>query len=123
MSFKQMLTCAITCVFLWGCGHGYEGEYQIKSASKNEFLDAFADAIQVPNIVIGEDYIEKEGKRTYYDEVTVRERGEEQYLVFRRGKEEQVWKIIDDNTLQQGKGLLGITLNKVTENNLQTTEG
>ncbi|QDP00800.1 hypothetical protein [Thalassotalea sp. PS06] len=122
MKFKQILTSVVACLLLWGCGHGYEGEYQIKSASKNEFVNAFADAIEVPNIIIGDDYIEKEGKRTYYDEVSVRERGGDSYLVFRLGKEEQVWKIIDDNTLQQGKGLLGITLNRVTADNNNTKE-
>ncbi|WP_394176662.1 hypothetical protein [Thalassotalea litorea] len=122
MKLKQLLACMATCVLLWGCGHGYEGEYQIKSASKNEFLNAFADAIHVPNIIIGEDFIEKEGKRTYYDEVSVRERGNDKYLVFRLGKEEQVWKIVDANTLQQGKGLLGITLNKVINENTATQE-
>ncbi|TLU65199.1 hypothetical protein FE810_09790 [Thalassotalea litorea] len=122
MKLKQLLTCIVTCAMLWGCGHGYEGEYQIKSASNNEFVNAFADAIQVPNIIIGEDFIEKEGKRTYYDEVSVRERGGDKYLVFRIGKEEQVWKIVNENTLQQGKGLLGITLNKIMASNQQSQE-
>jgi len=68
---------------LVGCGHGYEGEYQSKTGSSNEFMNAFAGAAGSQKIVIGSDYIESQGQRTEFDDIFVRESGGESYLVFK----------------------------------------
>ncbi|GGB53736.1 hypothetical protein GCM10011502_28700 [Oceanisphaera marina] len=77
-------------------------------------LNAFSELIGTQNIIIGSDYIESEGQRTPFEEILVRksENGQ-RYLVFKNDGEEQAWKIIDDNTLQQGNEFINITLHRI----------
>ncbi|QBY04383.1 hypothetical protein E2K93_08260 [Thalassotalea sp. HSM 43] len=98
---------------LVGCGHGYEGEYQSKAVSSNEFLNAFAGIAGSESIVVGADYIESQGKRTEFDDIFVRESGSKSYLVFKGKESEDVWTIIDEDTLMQGNGLMSIQLVRV----------
>lgn len=99
---------------LAGCGdHGYEGEYEIKAGSSNEFVDAFASLAGPKRIVIGADYIESQGQRREFDDIFVRESGKEKYLVFKDDKSEEAWKILDDDTLMQGNGLMNVKIVRV----------
>lgn len=98
---------------LVGCGHGYEGEYQSKAGSSNEFMNAFAGAAGSQKIVIGSDYIESQGQRTEFDDIFVRESGEESYLVFKDSESEEAWKIVDEDTLLQGNGFMNVKLVRV----------
>lgn len=99
---------------LVGCGHGYEGEYELKTGSSNEFINAIAGAVGGQQlVVIGSDYIESNGQRMEYDDIFVRESGETNYLVFEVEESEETWKIIDENTLLQGAGLMSVKLEKI----------
>lgn len=99
---------------LTGCGgHGYEGEYESKAGSSNEFMNAFAGSAGSQRIEIGSDYIESQGQRQEFDDIFVRESGKEKYLVFKNEKSEEAWKIIDDDTLMQGNGLMNVKLVRV----------
>lgn len=103
------------CVgLLSACDHGFKGEYKTRAGSGNEVLNAFSELMGSQNIIIGSDYIESEGQRTQFEEILVRksENGQ-RYLVFKNGGDEQAWKIIDDNTLQQGNEFMNITLHKI----------
>ncbi|WP_417615241.1 hypothetical protein [Oceanisphaera sp.] len=96
------------------CDHGFEGEYKARAGSGNELLNVFSELIGSHHIIIGRDYIESEGERTRFEEILVRQSDNGQrYLVFKNGGEEQAWKIIDDNTLQQGNDFMNIRLQKI----------
>lgn len=98
---------------LAGCKNGFEGEYTAKTGSDNEVLGNIAQYAPQDNIVIGEDYIDVEGKRTQFDKIFERKSGGNRYLVFDKNGSEQVWKIIDDNTLVQDKGLINVTYHRI----------
>ena len=99
---------------LAGCGgHGYEGEYESKAGSSNEFMNAFAGSAGSQRIVIGSDYIESQGERIDFDDIFVRKSGNEKYLVFKDEESEEAWKILDDDTLMQGNGLMNVKLVRV----------
>ena len=110
--FKYASMLALIGILI-GCGHGYEGEYETKAGSSNEFMNAFAGNIGGQKVVIGSDYIESEGQRTEFDEIFVRESGGESYLVFKDKESEEAWKIIDKETLMQGNGLINVKLVRV----------
>lgn len=94
---------------LMGCGHGFEGEYQ--RTTSTPLLDALG--VQTGTLVIGDDYIESEGKRTEFEEIFVRESGSEKYLVLKdKNAEEEAWKIVDEKTLIQKNGLINVTLKR-----------
>ncbi len=109
---KRVLTITLTLV-LTACGHGFEGEYESKAGSSIELMDAFAEVASAHKIVIGSNYIDSEGNRTAFEDIFVRESGGDRYLVFKSTEKEDVWKIIDDNTLMKGSGLMNITLKKI----------
>ena len=101
---------------LAGCGHGFEGEYNEQIGSSVEFLDAFAKVTGADGkiIVIGPDYLDTDGIRTEYKDIFVRESGSERYLVFKKDDgSEEAWKIVDDDTLVRGGGLVSITLKRI----------
>ncbi|MGY0219003.1 hypothetical protein ACWJJH_16690 [Endozoicomonadaceae bacterium StTr2] len=111
--FKYLIVLAISVV-LTGCGgHGFEGEYEAKADSSNKFLSSMAGAMGSDKLVIGADFIESGGSRTMFDEIFVRESGSEKYLVFKNKEGEEGWKIVDDNTLIQGNGLVSVKLTRV----------
>ncbi|MCV6613871.1 MAG: hypothetical protein OIF35_02760, partial [Cellvibrionaceae bacterium] len=101
IKYALLLTLAGALI---GCGgHGFEGEYESKAGSSNAFVDAFANSAGISQkIIIGSDYMESDGERHSFEEIFVRESGEEKYLVFKDGEDEVAWKIVDDNTLMQG---------------------
>jgi len=110
IKFASMLVLAGTLV---GCGHGFEGEYQSKAGSSNELMNAFAGAVGTQKIVIGSDFIESNGQRAEFNEIFVRESAGTRYLVFKSNDAEEAWKIVDDNTLIQGTGLMNVTLKRI----------
>ncbi len=98
---------------LMACGHGYEGEFQSKAGSSNEFMNAFTEIAGSQHIVIGPDYIDSQGVRTVFDDIFVRESGGVEYLVFKNAESEQAWRIIDEDTLMQGNSLISVKLVRV----------
>lgn len=113
MKLKKLLVLGMAAL-LTACGHGYEGEYSAQGGSSNELLDAVAKVVGDKTIVIGPDYLDTDGKRTNFEDIFVRESGSESYLVFKKDKDsEEVWKIVDKDTLIQGNGLLSVTLKRV----------
>ncbi len=110
---KKMSVVLAMVLVLMGCKNGFEGEYTAKTGSDNEVLSNIAQYAPQDNIVIGEGYIDVEGKRTQFDKIFERKSGGKRYLVFSKGGNEEVWKIVDDNTLIQEKGLLNITYERV----------
>lgn len=101
-------------VLMSGCGgHGYEGEYESKADSSIDFMNAYAGSIGSQRIVIGSDYIESQGNRLEFEKIFVRQAGKEKYLVFKDGKAEEAWKILDDGTLMQGNEFMEVRLVRV----------
>ncbi len=114
MNFIKLASVVALAGALVGCGdHGYEGEYQAKAGSANEFMNAFAGSVGSQSLVIGTDYIESEGERQEFEEIFVRESGADKYLIFKDDGSEEAWKILDENTLMQGNGLMNIKLVRV----------
>lgn len=115
MKLKNLLILGLALI-LAGCGHGFEGEYTEQVGSSVEFLDAFAKVAGTDGkiIVIGPDYIDTDGIRTQYKDIFVRESGSERYLVLKKDNDtEEAWKIVDDDTLVRGGGLVSITLQRI----------
>ncbi|MDD2760748.1 MAG: hypothetical protein PHH11_10705 [Methylomonas sp.] len=100
---------------LMGCGHGFEGEYKEQVGSPVEFLNTITQMAGGRTLVIGPDFIDSNGIRTPYQDIFVRESGSQRYLVFiKEDGSEEAWKIEDDDTLvQDGGGLVSITLKRV----------
>lgn len=110
---KLMKCVALTALMglMAGCGHGYEGEFQAKTS--NEMVNSFMGSAGDQKLEIGSDYIEAQGQRTEFDEIFVRESGDQKYLVFKDGKAEEAWKIVDEDTLIQSNGFMDVTLVRV----------
>ncbi|MDX9741825.1 MAG: hypothetical protein RBT81_11700 [Gammaproteobacteria bacterium] len=114
MKLGKCVAMLAIAVFMSGCGgHGYEGEYESKAGSSIDFMNAFAGSIGSQRIVIGSDYIESQGNRLEFEKIFVRQSGKEQYLVFKDGKSEEAWKILDDGTLMQGNDFMEVNLVRV----------
>ncbi len=110
---KTVSLLALTALLTACGGHDFEGVYETRAGSDNELLNSFAELASGEKLVIGPDYIESEGKRTLFDDIFERESAGERYLVFKTGEQEQVWKVVDENTLMQGSGLVNIKLVRV----------
>lgn len=107
--------------------HGFEGDYhlepteqgmaQIKlragllgkvnemnGVSESEFIDAELQGLASRRITIGKDYWVVEGERFAYEEILVRQQGDQQFLVMTRpagaDDKEDALRIIDNDTLQ-----------------------
>ncbi|MGO4999500.1 hypothetical protein [Oceanisphaera sp. W20_SRM_FM3] len=114
MKVVKYWVLAVCVGLLSACNHGFEGEYKVKPGSSIEVLNELSALVGVKNMIVGRDYLESEGERTYFDKIFVRKSNNGQrYLVFKKGEQEEVWKIIDDNTLQQGNDLINVTLQKI----------
>lgn len=116
MRFFKYASVLLLVLALVGCGHGYEGEYRIKAGSSNELINALAGAagpIEEQKIIIGSNFIESQGEREEFDDIFIRESGGEDYLVFKNKESEEVWKIIDEDTLLRGNDLMNIKLVRV----------
>lgn len=123
------------CLLLAACKHGFEGQYRAEIGSKIgeqpllESLNAGEGKAwleQMQNLangvlgmsgsthwVIGEDYLDVNGKRTSFKKIFVRKSGDKRYLVFQRDdKKEEIWEIIDDNTLKNRNDFITLTLRR-----------
>ncbi len=113
MTWFKSVSMLLLMITLSACGHGFEGEYETKAGSSNELMDIFAEVASSHTIVIGPNYMDSEGHRTKFDDIFVRESGSERYLVFKNGTEEDIWKIVDQNTLMKGNDLMSIKLVRI----------
>ena len=83
-----------TLLLLYACGdHGYEGQYRLSADGADGLFGSMASAMGVQEIIIGHDFVEANGSREVYDEIFVRESGDDAYLVFKRGESEEAWRI------------------------------
>jgi len=98
MKLIKYAVMAALIAMLVGCGHGYEGEYQLDGVPGS------------PKVVLGSDYLEVKGQRTTFDKIFVRESEKTDYLVFQRDELEEAWEILDDDTL---KGFMNTELVRV----------
>lgn len=110
---KRFLSVALISAFLVGCGgHDYEGEWKASFDSqlaKSGGMDRFAKMMGTDApLVIGSDYIERNGERVDV-EIFERQSAGKQYLVMKSEDGEDVFTIVDDNTLYQGNGLISVT--------------
>lgn len=99
---------------LAACGHGFEGQYQMKPA--NPLIAAISEGVGASldtNVVIGRNFIDIDGERSE-GKIFVRESGAERYLIFRddNGKEDAM-KIEDDRTLLMSAGINQLRLTRV----------
>lgn len=113
MTWLKLASMLVLMMTLTACGHGFEGEYETKAGSSNELMDVFADVASTHKIVIGLDYLDSEGNRSEFEEIFVRESGSDRYLVFKNAAEEDVWKIVDEDTLMKGNGLMNLKLVRI----------
>lgn len=113
MNTNKLLVLALA-IILTGCGHKFEGEYREQVGSSIEVLNALAQVAGDKTIVIGPDYIDEDGIRNQYQNIFVRESGTQSYLVLKKpDNSEEAWKIVDDDTLIRGSGLVSITLKRI----------
>ncbi|WP_346352116.1 hypothetical protein N2M06_07580 [Oceanimonas sp. AH20CE76] len=115
----KYMACAALLVLLSGCDHGYEGVYETRADSSNEMMSQlmsdFSGLVSSEQIVIGKDYMEHNGERTYFDDILVRESAGKQYLVFVKDGQEEVWTIVNETTLMKGNGLVNVVMERVAE--------
>ena len=115
MAWLKLVSILVLTVTLSACGHGFEGEYETKAGSSNELMDVFAEVAGSQNIVIGSNYMDSEGSRNQFDEIFVRESGSERYLVFKTATNKDIWKIVDQDTLMKGNGLMNLKLVRIKQ--------
>ena len=116
MKWQKLASMLVLVIALTGCGHGFEGEYETKASSSIELMDAFAEIAGSYKLVIGPNYIDSEGSRTEFEEIFVRESGSDRYLIFKNAGQEDIWKIINDNTLVKGNDLMSMKLVRIKNN-------
>lgn len=116
MKWLKLTSILVLIAALSACGHGFEGEYESEAGSTIELMDIFAEVAGSQKFVIGKNFIDSEGKRTQFEEIFVRESGQDRYLVFKISvNEEDVWKVIDDNTLMKGNDLMSLKLVRIKQ--------
>jgi hypothetical protein len=113
MTWLKLASILVLMVTLSACGHGFEGEYETKAGSSNELMDAFAEVAGSQKVVIGSNYIDSEGNRNEFEDIFVRESGSDRYLVFKTAADEDVWKIVNQDTLMKGNGLMNLKLVRI----------
>ncbi|WP_417760280.1 hypothetical protein [Shewanella sp.] len=99
-------------------GHDYEGTYQVELGGNNDnplgaLLKMAGDMVEKPTLVIGDDYIESDGKRSQFDDIFVRDSHGKKFLVFKNEGDEEAWQIIDDNTLLMKNGMVSYKLVRI----------
>lgn len=115
---KRFLSIALVSAFLVGCGgHNFEGEWKASfdsALTKSGSMDRFASMMGSNEpLVIGDDYIERGGQRLEL-EIFERESAGKKYLVMKtESGDEDVFTIVDDNTLYQGTDLISVTYKRV----------
>ncbi len=113
MTWLKPATMLLLMAMLSACGHGFEGEYETKAGSSIELMDVFAEVASSHKIVIGPNYIDSEGSRTEFEDIFVRKSGSDRYLIFKNGTEEDIWKIVDQDTLMKGSDLMSLKLVRI----------
>ena len=111
---KKLIGLWCLSLLLVGCGHGFEGEYEYFADSSNELLGSLMELVGTHSVVIGADYLDRHGQRTRYQRIFVRESGRQRYLIFKNNEQEDIWTIIDDNTLMMGDELMNIKIVRVS---------
>lgn len=105
---KRTLMIAFFGMLLSACGgHGFEGKYEVNT--KAEYIGNVAS----PDMLIGEDYIEVQGKRTDL-EIFTRDTETGNYLVLKipSNGQEKALEIIDNDTLKQKIGGVTVTFTR-----------
>ncbi len=94
MNLLRFIFSFTALLILHACGdHGYEGQYRLSADDADGLFGSMASAMGVQEIIIGHDFVEANGSREVYDEIFVRESGDDAYLVFKRGESEEAWRI------------------------------
>lgn len=119
MKLLKLGACIALVTLLSACDHGFEGVYETRADSSNEMMSQlmsdFSGLVGSEQIVIGKDYMEHNGERTYFDDILVRESAGKRYLVFVKDGQEEVWTIVDDSTLMRGNGLVNVVMERVAD--------
>ena len=116
---KQFLSAIALSAVLYGCGgHDFEGEWNTSfdsALTKSGSLDRFASMVGTDApLVIGDDYIERGGKRVEL-EIFERKSAGKRYLVMKTDNgDEDVFTIVDNDTLYQGTNLISVTYKRVS---------
>jgi hypothetical protein len=112
--FRTLFIVGSSLVLVACGGHGFEGEYKFASSGKNNlFGDLAQQMVGEQTIIIGDDFMEVDGSRDTYDEIFVRESGSKKYLVLSAEDNEEIWQIVNENTLMQDAGFVKITIKKI----------
>lgn len=118
-AMKWLPLLILGLALLQGCGnkHGFEGEYNlVMTSSIPELADGMQELMgllgsQAPTLVIGPDYIERDGIRTQFDKIYRKKSGSAEYLLFESGSKTESWRIEPDGRLvQTAGGLMGYSL-------------
>lgn len=97
MKIFKIALAAIACMTIIGCGgHGFDGEYKMSAESDNKHVE---DMIGGGTVEIGPDYMKAKGKKQTFDKISVQKSDGKKHLVFKEGDTEDMWEIVDDETL------------------------
>lgn len=108
MKFLRLAAIGLSATIIAACGgHGYEGKWEIE-AGNSVFTKTMVQS-GAGSFILGDDYIEANGKRNSFDEIFVRESDGKKYLVMSKDGDEKSIEIVDDQTLQQDMGMVTLT--------------
>lgn len=116
---QACLAALLAALLVAACGHAYEGEFKAELVSDNKLFGEMAKMVNAlgvngqGKILIGSDYTIADGVRKDYDKIFERKIGQQRYLVFKNGNEEEAWKIIDADTLLIDSGFLQVRFVRV----------
>ncbi len=113
MNLRKHGFCFVIFGMIGACGHGYEGEYKSTTESSNELLSTLSGSIAGQKYIIGSDFVESNGQRKLLDKIYVQETGGKEFLVFKDSASEEIWDIVDANTLRLEAGQMRITLTRI----------
>jgi len=103
--FLKVLLASVVLLSLTACGgHGFEGTYRtsVDSTNPNSELVQYQKNIAKNNIlIIGDNFMEAKGKRSFFEEITVREVDDKEFLVFiEANKKESLFEIVNGDQLR-----------------------
>lgn len=122
---KNILVLLLSLVLLQGCSrhHGLEGEYAlVMTSSIPEFAEGMQEFMGLMGagnevVVIGSNFIERDGIRDEFDRIFLKKSGRSEYLIFEKGETKESWKIKSDGRLvQTSGGLMGYSLVPISNN-------
>lgn len=109
MKLRSLAIAAFSLLLMACGGHDYEGTWKLEGGGMDKML---AMVGQSGTFIIGDDYIEHGGQRTDVD-IFVRESGDKEYLVMKdESGSEDVFEIVDEDTLLQNAGFVKLTLKR-----------